>query len=1503
MRRKLFLFATFLCLMLVCPGLAHGQKSWGWNLHDEQNNEAVGPCTFDASSPGTFKLLKQSDVGEFAISAGAFIGKTYYVYAYRSEGTSARPIGFGTYDFTTFKYSEIADYSTNATQLVDMTYDYKNKVLYALGKRSTSANSYLVKIDPSNGQMSNVQKLDKTYLTLAADKTGQLYAIDKDGLLFKISATGEAEDAGSNGDFMPLEYPQSMAFDHTSGALVWVVPTERQGTVVVKVNPADGSCTELGTLENDRQIVGLDFPYSTVNADAPGALSQFKAEATSPGALEAKISFTAPARTAGAGDLNPVTVFIYRNGAEIHKQENVNPGEAITYTDKVSKLGSYTYKAYAYNAAGPGEESATTLFLGEDIPAEVQNIQLVPTDGGGCKVSWTAPTVGQNGGYVRPNLTYDVDRLPDQVSIAKGTDQLMVEDNNIPKLAVYQYRVTPTGREKGPEAVSATLVLGSTHQLPYECKFTRGDMQLWKIYDANGDGIKWNHIMTDEGVDCGENEKEPSDDWLVSYPLNIKKGVKYKIEIMAKAYSEELPEKMSLLFGKGMNQADLAAYEKVSDFVVKNPEDGKAQKYVAYYTSTHDYAKSLAIHKTSDPGMFRLTIYSIKVSEATEGELKGTIKCGDAPVADATIALQGTEFSTRSSEQGAWSFARVPEGRYTLEATKKGFVRLSQEINVVKDETLPVDLVMTQLKTITITGAVAGADNKPLQDAKVVLRDVKEGNVLTAHTVGDGSFKVENAFEGEYEVTASHSGLKNASATVKLTEAQAAVATLTLAPKAVAPRLVKATVQPDNNVLVGWKAPFDVTREFYHKGEGVANIGVFNPTPRSLVGAVYRHDMALTKVTWKTDVTHGAHKSVDLVVLALDSKGNPTSQVLYEQKNIVNVDNEWTSYELEKPFNVKGGALVALCYNGNLDVYADAGTREGLEFKKNTFGFWADYKTGAFEYLDQHNMEKNLLFEIEYGELLPNGESMTTVQCQKQYQLVRRSLANGGDWQEVATMPAETMSYTDKNFATLPMGTYQYGVKSIVADSEVSTPALSNAVTNNLTANVVFKVTTNAGEVTGTPVITLATDDKQPVVYPVGKNAQGEWVLADLPKGAYVLHAELDGFDPITRKVQYTGDARDFTENVNFIERLLPAFNVKVDKTNKGRERMLSWNSANYFFDDFESYNPFTVEPARPDCNWIYWDRDKDKTVEFKDFTFPHMGEALSFIAFNPYATQPAINFMEQGSLPLSGKQYLASMGNRTQANRDFVFSPILNCTGKVTFNCYLRNLATEQTKAALKVGYTTVEYPKTEADITWLGDNLPAVDSRKWTELNVVVPSQAKRVVLFNNYEKNVFLMIDNMFVGEEYPYADGKIVKPQVDRATYEVMLDGKKVENVDAQKNQALLSGLNKGSHTASVTAVYASGRADTKSITFEIGDESGVNSMTTQDSMPGMNYDPTTQLVEFSDNVAMWSLVSLNGACVARGTAHSTHVHDLVAGVYVARLEAADGTVATVKFIKK
>ena len=132
---------------------------------------------------------------------------------------------------------------------------------------------------------------------------------------------------------------------------------------------------------------------------------------------------------------------------------------------------------------------------------------------------------------------------------------------------------------------------------------------------------------------------------------------------------------------------------------------------------------------------------------------------------------------------------------------------------------------------------------------------------------------------------------------------------------------------------------------------------------------------------------------------------------------------------------------------------------------------------------------------------------------------------------------------------------------------------------------------------------------------------------------------------------------------------------------------------------------------------------------------------------------------------------------------------------------------------------------------------------------------------------------------------------------------MLDGKKVENVDAQKNQALLSGLNKGSHTASVTAVYASGRADTKSITFEIGDESGVNSMTTQDSMPGMNYDPTTQLVEFSDNVARWSLVSLNGACVARGTAHSTHVHDLVAGVYVARLEAADGTVATVKFIKK
>ena len=73
------------------------------------------------------------------------------------------------------------------------------------------------------------------------------------------------------------------------------------------------------------------------------------------------------------------------------------------------------------------------------------------------------------------------------------------------------------------------------------------------------------------------------------------------------------------------------------------------------------------------------------------------------------------------------------------------------------------------------------------------------------------------------------------------------------------------------------------------------------------------------------------------------------------------------------------GVIFSLCsttritfLSANFSVLADAGVNEKLAFEKRTFVICTDYAQGNFEYLDKHNMEKNLLMEIEYGALLPD---------------------------------------------------------------------------------------------------------------------------------------------------------------------------------------------------------------------------------------------------------------------------------------------------------------------------------------------------------------------------------------------------------------------------------------------------------------------------------------------------------------------------------------------------
>src|SRR5262245_61805072 len=87
------------------------------------------------------------------------------------------------------------------------------------------------------------------------------------------------------------------------------------------------------------------------------------------------------------------------------------------------------------------------------------------------------------------------------------------------------------------------------------------------------------------------------------------------------------------------------------------------------------------------PMLTRLLAASLTISGLIASEFRGTIRTNGLPLAGATInATQaGKTITTTSDERGAFSFADLPDGAWTVEVTMLGFAKLQREITVAAD--------------------------------------------------------------------------------------------------------------------------------------------------------------------------------------------------------------------------------------------------------------------------------------------------------------------------------------------------------------------------------------------------------------------------------------------------------------------------------------------------------------------------------------------------------------------------------------------------------------------------------------------------------------------------------------------------------------------------------------------------------------------------------------------------------------------------------------------------
>ena len=259
--------------------------------------------------------------------------------------------------------------------------------------------------------------------------------------------------------------------------------------------------------------------------DAPKAVENVTATPGANGALTATLAFTAPTESFGGNALTEdVTVTAYR-GEELIGTTTLAPGATGTITDDNAVQGTNKYTLVTSNSAGEGDACEISCFCGVDIPTQVTNIKFTTAeDNQSTVMSWDAPTVGAQGGYVNvEELVYTIYvPTPDGYNIepiGETTElsyTITVEETT---LTGYSYYVSAKNDAGESGAFGGSVVLGKPYALPFTEQLAGAGLSTgpWYLYSEEDSYAEWAIGAAMENYNLPEVVTAPDGGMMVCY--------------------------------------------------------------------------------------------------------------------------------------------------------------------------------------------------------------------------------------------------------------------------------------------------------------------------------------------------------------------------------------------------------------------------------------------------------------------------------------------------------------------------------------------------------------------------------------------------------------------------------------------------------------------------------------------------------------------------------------------------------------------------------------------------------------------------------------------------------------------------------------------------------------------------------------------------------------------------------------------------------------------------
>lgn len=1466
----------------------------------EMGRKDFGIATFNMSDLSNVTMLypnntlPEEDKGLVA-SSGAYAAGKYYLFYGKIVDGGTIPMQLKTVDLETGEYTTVRNYTIVPSEVNvifnDMTYDYSTSTMYAVTQGEYSS---LVTVDTETGDIVKKYDLGILFGELAASYNGQLYGVTKDGEKFyKINKnTGKCTLVGETG-VSQATYLQDMEFDHDSEVLYWTAQMKNGEGLLLSIDLETGKATSYGKIGGDCQFLGLYIPFSIADDDAPASVARLQANPGANAELSAVITWINPTKNYAGGDLEELTkIELYRDDVLLKTIDNPKMGQREVYQDNsISESGVYTYTVVASNSHGKGAPAGSIIFIGRDVPEQVEATLDRTVEGYG-KLTWTTPAGGVNEGWIdMSTLAYKIVRYPDEKVIADKISENTFIDNTIETSGSYYYSVIPmTADGEGEAANTNRDFLGDAIEVPFSCIFEdESESNNWTVINANNDNKTWSFneyapVIHKDGVTGAEykGSLNPADDWLISPPLKFVAGKNYKLEIAARSGSDFMQrEDIEIYIGRDNTVESMQEFGVIAE---KSIESKTIENFIVNLpVGFEEGAYYIGIRVVSEARKYLLQITGFDVKENKSGILFGTVKNNTGTVVEnATVTYTTVDGSfTRevvTDENGTFEILDLQPADYNVKIVAYGYHDyMSEETVTIERGVQNTELVINHLAKYSVSGILKDPRGGTIANAYVRMKGY---NTKDTYSNEEGYFEIRDIFEADgYEFSVKKLRFLEYNETLDL-RADKDFGELDIKDELLNPSYLKAE-EIDGEQKLSWTAPLTVQRYRTDAGVAKSQVSVNRGNSDIVVGSVYREATTLTRMTWYS-YNDQFNETVNVFIIDLDENGNPSTNVLYSKYDVRNVPYSWNTYDFEEPIDCPNGFLVAISvFNGMTSLGMDDGTFSDYPFEKRTHGF-GNYKYGGFRYLeDIGGMLGNLMIRAE-GYPFEQEQVDTSYLKYNVYRLKSGEENTKDKWTKLSSAPLEGFEFTDNNWEGLSHGVYKYAVTAIHTGELESDGALTNRIVKDMITKVTVKVATDSENISATGAeVKLASTSN---IYSGVVGEDGTVVFEEVWKDKYSLNVVLDGFNEFTATdIDFSND-NEYEYECVLNEIRHKAFNIEVEKTSNKEEFNVTWNSVNHIFDDFESYDDFVIGPTGK-VAWTFVDNDGVPTLSFQGITFENNYEPMSYIIFTPSQTVPASSSIT----PCSGDKVLASFCAYLVQNDDYMISPELSFKKDFVMSFMTMTYYGEMYIEKYRIGYS---FTGNELDdFTWSEVYEAPAD---WERRTYDIPAGAKYVALNCVSSDQFIFLVEDMYIGyrETMPDDNGEIIIPSYDGVVkYEVYLDGEKVG--ETAETQFTLTGVKDGRHTVGVRAVYGAGNSEIAEQEFVAGDIAVSDAACDSFSVYP---NPAREYVNITGGFDSIEVFDISGTLVTRygSETRSINVSDWAKGVYMFKAYSAEGT---------